>query len=303
MKRLILAALAISLCGSISAGGIWDKIKEAGRDVGELERDTQKTRKKVRKTIDAGRKRRKAAQGLSDYDEYYLGRAVSAQILSRHRPHRSKMVQGYVQAVGQVVARVSAKPDIPTGYHFMVLDTPEINAMAAPGGFIFVTKGLLRLVRSEDELACVLGHEIGHVVARHGAAAVEKARKSQARLEFWGTVGETWDVNELKEATEFFDSEVGKLTRRVLANGYSKKQESESDHLGAIMARDAGYDPQALEDVLGRIKKGRGGWLKNKHASPRARVRKLEEHALAPYEGHQPPSVRAKRFRRAFRDL
>src|SRR5262245_42730937 len=89
-------------------------------------------------------------------------------------------LSAYVAFVGQKIAAKSDRPKL--AYTFSIVDTPEINAFALPGGYVYVTRGILALMNSEDELAAVLGHEIGHVAARHGAAQLTKAQAAQLGL-------------------------------------------------------------------------------------------------------------------------
>ena len=120
-----------------------------------------------------------AARPITDSEEYYVGRAVAAQILSRYKLDQNPNLTQYVNEVGQTVARKSSRPNPFKGYHFAVLDTTEINAFACPGGIIFVTRGLIQTCKNEDQLAAVLAHEVGHVANKDGINSITQARWTQ----------------------------------------------------------------------------------------------------------------------------
>jgi predicted Zn-dependent protease len=102
---------------------------------------------------------------MSESQEIAVGRQNDEQVKKQYRVYGSKALQDYVNYVGQRIARNSHRPNLQ--YHFTVLDTPDINAFALPGGYIYITRGILAYLNSEAELAAVLGHEIGHVRAQH----------------------------------------------------------------------------------------------------------------------------------------
>jgi predicted Zn-dependent protease len=102
-----------------------------------------------------------AARPINDSEEYYVGRAVAARLLSKYPLCQNVKLTAYVNEVGEAVARKSSRPRTFRGYHFAVLETPEVNAFACPGGTIFITKGLVQTCDNEDQLAAVLAHEVG----------------------------------------------------------------------------------------------------------------------------------------------
>jgi hypothetical protein len=116
----------------------------------------------------------KAAREISDEEEYFVGRAVAARIISSYPLSVDESLTVYINKVGQAVALHSEKPYTYGGYHFALLDSDEVNAFACPGGTILITTGMLKTVRNEDELAAVLAHEIAHVNNRDGIAAIKK---------------------------------------------------------------------------------------------------------------------------------
>ena len=120
-----------------------------------------------------------AARPITDSEEYYVGRAVAAQILSRYKLDQNPKLTQYVNEVGQTVARKSTRPNPFKGYHFAVLDTQEINAFACPGGIIFITRGLIQTCKNEDQLAAVLAHGVGHVANKDGINSISQALWTQ----------------------------------------------------------------------------------------------------------------------------
>ncbi|NCN22765.1 MAG: M48 family metalloprotease, partial [Gallionella sp.] len=103
---------------------------------------------------------------MSESQEIAIGRQSDEQVKKQYPVYGSKALQDYVNSVGQSIAKHSHRPNLQ--YHFTVLDTPDINAFALPGGYVYITRGIMAYLNSEAELAAVLGHEIGHVTARHG---------------------------------------------------------------------------------------------------------------------------------------
>lgn len=163
------AALAglVLLAAWPAAAGLLDAIPGVG-SVGEIRRRVQQVQRV------AGAAQRATAE-ITPRQEYYIGRAVAATILKQYRPWNHPAANAYVNKVGQSLALVSDAPQTFGGYHFLVLDSPEINAFAAPGGLILVSRGLLACCGSEDELAAVLAHEISHVQLKHGLGPSRRA--------------------------------------------------------------------------------------------------------------------------------
>lgn len=151
----------------------------------------------------------------------------------------------YVNRVGQKLASVSHRPELE--YTFTIIDSPDINAFALPGGYVYINRGLMTFLTSEAQLAAVLGHEIGHITARHAvrqqtagrASNVLTATASVASVLATGT-------NVLGETASLFGG--------ALVSGYGREMELEADGLGAEYLRKAGYDPNAMVEVIGVLK-------------------------------------------------
>jgi len=178
---------------------------------------------------------------MSERQELELGRRLHPQILAQYPRYANEQLQAYVQQVGERVARCSHRSTL--NYHFTVLDSPDLNAFALPGGYVYIHRGLLAYLNSEAELAAVLGHEVGHVAARHGVR-----QQSQARA--WYVV--SWII-----AIGSGVGVAGDLTNVLggaLVRGYGRDMELEADGLGAQYLARAGYDPEAMAAVVKLLK-------------------------------------------------
>jgi len=180
---------------------------------------------------------------LSTRQEVALGKATAEQVEKEFGVYRDPELQKYISEVGQKLVDVCERKEIT--YSFEVLDTPMVNAFAAPGGFIFVTRGILKELDDEAQLAGVMGHEIGHVVYRHGAKQFEKAFGYQTIVLVGGILTKK-DLSQLKQYTDFFVS--------LMLLGYSRKNEFEADNSGARYSLAAGYDPEAMVEFFEKLK-------------------------------------------------
>jgi predicted Zn-dependent protease len=176
---------------------------------------------------------------FSDAEEQELGRSVSEKVRAKFGVVQDKAVHRYVTLVGTLLANASSKPRLP--WTFIVLDTDAVNAFAAPGGYVHITKGALALISSEAELAGVLGHEIIHVTERHTIAALQKAGGINLATTASG-----------KGESRITAAAVQKMTDAVLF-GFGRGEELESDEKGERLANKAGYSPQGLPGFLTRL--------------------------------------------------
>jgi predicted Zn-dependent protease len=181
---------------------------------------------------------------LSEDSELSIGRANHPKIIKQYGRYSDEALQSYVQGVGDSLANVSHRDNLT--YRFTVLDSPVINAFALPGGYIYITRGLMAYLNSEAELAAVLGHEIGHVTARHG---VRQQSAAQA-VNLGYTLG-TILFPELRGAAS---QNVFNILGGSLLSGYGREHELESDGLGAEYLAKAGYDSKAMLDVIRVLK-------------------------------------------------
>jgi predicted Zn-dependent protease len=180
---------------------------------------------------------------ISTPKEIEIGRGVAATIAGRYRVVDDTALARYVNLVGLAVAGEDPRPDI--AYRFAVLETPTVNAFAAPGGYIFITRGALDLIENEAELAGVLGHEVGHVNRRHVIEAIRKSDTMRA-------VRDQVDVS-----GAVLDQVVG-AGSNVLFTGLSRGDELEADSLGFEYAASAGYDPNGLASFIARLDRHAG---------------------------------------------
>jgi predicted Zn-dependent protease len=176
---------------------------------------------------------------FSDAEEQELGRGVSEKVRAKFGVVQDKAVHRYVTLVGTLLANASTKPRLP--WTFIVLDTDAVNAFAAPGGYVHITKGALALLASEAELAGVLGHEIIHVTERHTIAALQKAGGISLATAASG-----------KGESRITAGAVQKMTD-VVISGFGRGEELESDEKGERLANKVGYDPQGLPGFLTRL--------------------------------------------------
>lgn len=183
----------------------------------------------------------KDAAPMDEAQEIELGSGIASNLLGAAPLVKNPETQQYVNRIGRWLAMQSERPDLP--WHFGVLDSPNVNAFAAPGGYIFVTRGLLQRMRSEDELAGVLAHEIAHVLRKHHLVAIQKAAKTGMMKDVLsmaasqGGRGEGW-TKVISAGTELY------------ARGLDKGDEFEADRMGVVLAARAGYDPYGLAAVL-----------------------------------------------------
>ena len=175
---------------------------------------------------------------ITDEEEQKLGAAVSEKVRARYGVVQDPAVHRYVSLVGTVLAQASSRPNIP--YRFIVLDTDGVNAFAAPGGYIHITRGALGLISNEAELADVIAHELIHVTNKHTIKAIRKGKLVQIGAD--ETIGDRAVFNKL----------VDKTSELVLA-GFGRAEELESDRDGLRLANQVGYDPKGLGAFLTRL--------------------------------------------------
>ena len=238
--------LILFSCASLSA--TLDNLKD-GFDVSDI--DSQD----VEKIAETAREVAKSFEDITPEQEYYIGRAVGAVILDQYEPYDVDRVNDYLNLLGQTLAMASDRPELFSGYHFLVLDSDEINAFATPSGLIFITRGMLKLTRNEDMLAAVLAHEIGHIVNKHGLKAIKQSRITSALGKIAVTAGETLGGEELASLTADFKDSIGDITGTLITSGYSRANEYDADRQAVKILSRFGYDPGALIDLLEEMDK------------------------------------------------
>jgi beta-barrel assembly-enhancing protease len=261
-----LVALAVTACGSFGAGDLlsaaFDPTKRA--TLQQAQEDTQK-----------------AQEEFTPEQEYYIGRAVAATILgdSRYPPYGDAKARDYVNVLGLSLAYCSSMPETFGGWHFLVLDSAEINAFGAPSGYVLVSRELLRCAKSEDEVAAILAHEIGHVALKHGIGAIDKARKTSALLSIGKAAVAVAGSSTAQTLVSTFGDVIGDITKTLVNKGYSRELEYQADAAAIAILLNAGYDPRALVRMLEvmqtKWKKDGPGFMKT-HPSPAERIKALE---------------------------
>lgn len=243
----------------------------------------------------------KTHERFSALDEYHVGRTAAAQIIAQYGLYNDDDATRYVNVVGQALAEFSNMPETFSGYHFAILNSDEVNAFATPGAFILVTRGLLRCAESEDELAAVLAHEIGHIQNQHALAAIHKSRNDQ--------LGAVVLTEGAKTASGEYRDQVGEVlggmtadVLTMLKNGYSKEQESQADNDGVAILNRTGYDPAAMVSLLNKMENRlKPGSHDFSGTHPTTAVRIASIRAVAGGTPQPPNPARQARFEAALR--
>ena len=178
---------------------------------------------------------------MSEAQEIELGRKMHPQILQQYGRFDDEQLQQYVSEVGQRIAAKSHRPNLQ--YTFTVLDGDEVNAFALPGGYIYITRGIMAYLNSEAELAAVIGHEIGHVTARHSVKQQAGATAAGVGAMVVGILTGSGDL-----------ANVANMAGGALISGYGRDMELQADELGAEYLNRIGYEPEAMIDVVRLLK-------------------------------------------------
>ena len=181
---------------------------------------------------------------MSESQEIGTGRSEDKKVREQYGTYDDPALQHYVNDIGQRLARASHRAGLQ--YQFLVVDSPQVNAFALPGGYIYITRGILAYLNSEAELAAVLGHEIGHVTARHSVQQLTAATAASVGA----TVLQIF-VPQIRNSGG--DALINTLGGALLS-GYGREHELEADRLGAEYLARTGYDPQAMIKVVGVLK-------------------------------------------------
>lgn len=212
--------------------------------------------------------KRALLSGYSEQEEIAIGRQIAGNLLGAVPLVKDAKLQKYVNNVGRWVASQSERADLT--WHFGVIDSNDINAFAAPGGYIFVTRGLYRLLNDEAELAGVLAHEIGHVLRKHHLKILQQSKLIDlgGKLLSKQAGGEDKIQNLIGSGAE------------IMSRSLDKNAEFEADRIGVVLSARAGYDAYGLPQVLQEI--GHGGdndsvaLLFKTHPHPDARLTQLD---------------------------
>lgn len=178
---------------------------------------------------------------MSEENEVVLGKQNHEQILKQYKVYENPKLQQYINEVGQKLASQSHRSHL--DFYFTLLDSPEVNAFALPGGYIYITRGIMAYMNNEEQLAGVLGHEIGHVTARHGV------RQHGAQTAA-GIIGLIATIATGSRQVAQASNQLG----GALISGYGRNHELEADRLGAEYLARTDYDPEKMLGVVGILK-------------------------------------------------
>jgi predicted Zn-dependent protease len=247
----------------------------------------------------------KSWQDLTPEQEYYVGRAVAAEVMVTYKPLDLPGANAYLNLLGQSLAIFSDRPETFGGYHFLLIDSDEINAFAAPGGLILVSRGMVNCCQNEDELAAVLAHEICHVSLSHGLRAIKQGRLTEALTIVASESAKQFGDEQLASLTREFEGSVGDVVMTLTTSGYSRTQERDADAAAVRLLRRAGYPEGAMIAMLKRMDErlGRSGGLgfAKTHPSAMSRANDLTRAFVA--STYTPDPTRQARFAAAMQPV
>jgi len=300
VKKIFFIALAASLsCATV------DRLRSGNITASDLQ-----TAGKMVKSVSS------LTEELRPEQEYYVGRSVATNILAKHSYKyldsdaiaRGDLVgmTRYVNDIGHLLAaaameshRSGDRPAPIAGWHFVVVQSDQINAFAAPGGFVFVTTTAVKTAKSEDELACVLAHEVAHVVRGHALGNIQKSRLANVSSDVLQAAGrEALSPQQVAQLNQLLEGFIQDTLDALFVKGYSRDTEFEADRLGVEIAAKAGYDPTAMTRFLQTLAKqqdtGKGGFFAT-HPAANDRLAKLAGE-MPKYAAVTVPKVRVTRF-------
>lgn len=255
---------------------------------------------KIGKALGAAKDVKEAVMTPEEDEERQMGQDIAATLLGASKPMASPAIQQYVNRVGLWVALQGSRPEL--SWRFAVLDNPNVNAFATPGGYVFITRGLLERLNSEAELAGALGHEIAHVEKKHHLKAMKKDAGmrllGKGATQVLGTAGSAADRERL--------GKVAGAAKGLYARGLDKEDEFDADKRGVVLATRAGYDPYGLVQVLQTLDSVNAdstqfALLFKTHPKPSDRLARLDESLGARLEKVGAKPTVAERFAKTVR--
>lgn len=209
---------------------------------------------------------------LTTEQEVAMGKEVAAKMVAYFKPFQNDKALAYVRKVGHVVALQSDRKDVK--YRFDLLDTDDVNAFAAPGGYIFLTRGLLENIQSEAQLAAVLAHEIGHVAGKHVVKQLETGQMVQAGLK---------RAESFTSGSQYLDQVAKEILARLIDRGLDHNSEYDADQRGTTYAYAAGYRPDGMMGFLTTMQSAiqqadsKTAWLARTHPPVQERVQRIQQ--------------------------
>ncbi|MFQ5450526.1 MAG: M48 family metalloprotease [Nitrospinaceae bacterium] len=254
-----------------------------GESLGIFDKKTSKILKQSVTTL-------KAFQPIGYEEEKAIGGSLAVEVFNRFGGmYLNPRLQRYITLVGKSVAEVSGRPDI--DYFFAVLNTEQANAFATPGGYVFVSVGLLRLLKNEAQLAGVLGHEIAHITRKHALQTLQRGKVLQGLSSLTLTA--------MNKNPALFDKVINEVSDILFTRGLDKNLEFEADKYGTEYAYRLGYFPAGLKDfirILGKARSGQKSIFLSTHPSPGERYTRLTR-LLPRYKSAALAPILASRYR------
>jgi beta-barrel assembly-enhancing protease len=216
----------------------------------------------------------KGVAGLSIEEEQQIGDSVALEILAKYGgAWRDEEATKRVNLIGSALARYSDRPGLE--WRFAILDSDTINAFSAPGGFVFITRGLYAELEDDDALAAVLSHEIAHITRKHALLSIRRAEVLGGATSFLSR--RSTDVRETEQKLQMFQVGIDDITKTLFEKGFDPKMEYDADAKGRELAVTNGYAPGALRKVLTRLeqKKAAPEKLFSTHPPLKSRLEKL----------------------------
>ena len=290
-----MAMLSLTIVSLVGCSSVAQVATSIGQGAGVI---TQQQADSINKSAQAIEK---TFQDITPEQEYYIGRSVAATVLVAYKPYDNRKANDYLNVLGQTLSQFGAKPETFGGYHFVLLDTDEINAFSAPGGLVMISRGMVRLCKNEDELASVLAHEIGHVENQHGLRAIKKGRLTSALTTLALEAGKNLGGSDLAQVTEAFEGSITDITGTMMNSGYARTTEFQADKSAVDILKKSGYDPAALLSMLQEMQ---NRWVPNgpgfghTHPEPSVRIAEVQK-AIGGATMAAASSVRFNRFKEA----
>lgn len=276
---LLLAALLLSTSAqAFDLGKALDKLNDP---------ETQKA-------LGIGKKALKSLQEIPEPEEIEIGKGIAANLLGAAPLVRDDALQKYVNRVGLWLALQTERPDLP--WRFGVTDDMDVNAFAAPGGTILITRGLYEKFRNESELAGVLAHEIAHVVQKHQLKAIKSQLGREWQTELATAVAERKDTSRAANQLKAFTAGT-----ELFARGLDKGDEFEADRMGVVIAARGGYNPYGLVGSLQTLdavnpQDGAVALMFKTHPSPSKRLEMLSNVMGTQLDGYADSAKEPARF-------
>lgn len=256
----------------------------------------------INRTVEAVEK---AYTDITPEQEHYIGRAVAATLLATYPALDDVAANRYVNRLGQTLAMASERPETFGGYHFLILDSDEINALACPGGLVLVSRGLIACCDGEDALAAVLAHEIGHVAGKHGLRSIKKSRLTSALTILAAEGVRSFGSADMAALVEDLEGSIDDITQSLVNSGYSRGLEREADTAAIDITTAVGYNARGLGSMLEQMQRRwspSGPGFMRTHPSPADRLADVRPR-LTPLAPLDPPAVRQQRFEAALGHL